>query len=82
MDGFKCVPSGEKTTTCTILHGNQITYSFWDPNSDFHYFKKTFRWRLSTSRRPDCLTEILPEQLGRYRPRGPLRVFIEAEAFP
>jgi len=57
-------------------------YSFWDPNSDFHYFKKTFGWRLSTSRRPDCLTEILPEQLGRYRPRGPLRVFIEAEAFP
>ena len=36
---------------------------------------------LLTSRRPDRLTKILPEQLGRYRPRDPFRVLIEAEPF-
>jgi len=36
---------------------------------------------LLTSRRPDRMTEVLAEQLGRYRPRDPLRILIEAEAF-
>ena len=37
---------------------------------------------LLTSRRPDRLIKILPEQLGRYRPRDPFSILIEAEAFP
>ena len=28
-----------------------------------------------------CLTKVLPEQLGRYRPRDPFRILIEAEPF-
>ena len=36
---------------------------------------------LLTSRRPDRMTEVLAEQLGRYRPRDPFRILIEAEAF-
>ena len=36
----------------------------------------------SQPRRPDRLTKILPEQLGRYQPRDPLRILVEAEAFP
>ena len=36
---------------------------------------------LLTSRRPDRMTEVLAEQLGRYRPRDPFSILIEAEAF-
>ena len=32
--------------------------------------------------RPDRLTKVLPEQLGRDLSRDPFRVLIEAEAFP
>jgi len=28
------------------------------------------------------MTEVLPEQLGRYRPRDPFSILIEAEPFP
>ena len=37
---------------------------------------------LLTSRRPDRMTEVLAEQLGRYRPRDPFSILIEAEPFP
>ena len=53
MDGFKCVASDRDSTTCAILHGNQITFAhqfFSNKSSDRVndlnlLLKKTFDWR-------------------------------------
>ena len=46
VDGFKCVASEKRKTTCAILDGNQITFAlgyFDGPSSQF--CTKTVKWR-------------------------------------
>ena len=46
MDGFKCVSHPDyASTTCAILHGDQITYGQWRADERHPYRKQTFNWR-------------------------------------